>query len=473
MSDIFGEPWFIWGLVVIIGLPLLTIALTELQAHLVRRSSSMARPVQMLRTYILPLAATLVLLIQIPNDVISNDGNWVKITATVFGLLVLVFVLSGLNTALFLNAAQGSWRARMPSIFVDILRIILIGIGLGVIFSWVWGTDVGGLFAALGVTSIVLGFALQNAVGSIISGLLLLFEQPFRLGDHLQAAGATGRVVEVNWRSVHIETGNGMLIVPNSSLASSAFSNLSRPTVAYTETIESVFTEDDPPMDVIELLNDVGRGITLLAAGSAPRTVMTAPSTFRTSLPLNTYADVGAARAQFLTRVWYAARRANLALNGADIWKGEGVDDVRRLLGTVASRLHLREDELDALAARMDLERYADGEIIEFAGRTPRALRWISDGRVELAVPLPGGGRDSLLTLRTGDFLGLSALSLIPTEYAAIAGTEVTVLVVPAPVLDELVRQNSRLARELGQQSDQRRSLVDEALESLPLSRTS
>ena len=59
-----------------------------------------------------------------------------------------------------------------------------------------WGANIGGLFAALGVTSIVLGLALQNAVGSIISGLLLLFEQPFQLGDWLTAAavhGAGGR----------------------------------------------------------------------------------------------------------------------------------------------------------------------------------------------------------------------------------------------------------------------------------------
>ena len=83
----------------------------------------------------------------------------------------------------------GTWRERMPSIFVDIVRLVLIVVGLGLLFSWVWGADVAGLFAALGVTSIVLGFALQNAVGSVISGLLLLFEQPFQLGDWLD----TGR----------------------------------------------------------------------------------------------------------------------------------------------------------------------------------------------------------------------------------------------------------------------------------------
>ena len=218
-SWVYSE-WFFWAVLVIIGLPVLTIVLTEVNARLVRRKSSMAKPVQMLRTYVLPLGALLVLLTQIPNEVVSNDGYWVKITATVFGLLVVMFTLSALNTALFLNATEDSWRSRMPSIFVDIGRIILIGIGLAILLSWVWGLDVGGLVAALGVGSIVIGLALQNAIGSIISGLLLLFEQPFEIGDRLEVGPVTGQVVEVNWRSTHLDIGAGEPIIPNAQIAS-------------------------------------------------------------------------------------------------------------------------------------------------------------------------------------------------------------------------------------------------------------
>ncbi len=56
-----------------------------------------------------------------------------------------------------------------------------------------WSVDVGGLFAALGVGSIVIGLALQNAVGGIVSGLLLLSEQPFQVGDWLLVNGTKGR----------------------------------------------------------------------------------------------------------------------------------------------------------------------------------------------------------------------------------------------------------------------------------------
>ena len=99
----------------------------------------------------------------------------------------------------------------------------LIGVGLAVILSFIWGVRVGGLFTALGVTSVVIGLMLQNSVGQIVSGLFMLFEQPFRINDWLDTPTGQGRVVEVNWRAVHIDTGSGMRITPNSVLAATAF----------------------------------------------------------------------------------------------------------------------------------------------------------------------------------------------------------------------------------------------------------
>ena len=178
-----SQSWFAWAVTLCVALPILLILLTELHSWLVRRGSPMAAPVAMLRNFALPAGAVLVLFTQVWE--LDAEATWVRILATVFGFLLLVLVLAALNVVLFQQAASGTWRERMPSIFVDIVRLVLVVVGLAVLFSWVWGADVAGLFAALGVTSIVLGFALQNAVGSIISGLFLLFEQPFRIGDWL------------------------------------------------------------------------------------------------------------------------------------------------------------------------------------------------------------------------------------------------------------------------------------------------
>ncbi len=215
MTDIWVQPWFWPAVVVVIGLPVTLLVLTEIQSSLERRGSRAARIVLLLRNYVAPVGALLLLLSQARYA--SVDLNWTQITGTVFGFLLILVLLNGLNYALFVTAKETSWRSKVPSIFVDIVRVILILVSLAVLFSVVWGADVGGLFTALGVGSIVIGLSLQNAVGSVVSGLLLLFEQPFKLGDWIETGGLRGRIVEVNWRAVHLKTSRGVQIIPNAS----------------------------------------------------------------------------------------------------------------------------------------------------------------------------------------------------------------------------------------------------------------
>jgi small-conductance mechanosensitive channel len=215
--NVFTAPWFYWSVVIATGLPTVLVLLTELQHALERRGSFLARPVGLLRTFIVPLGALLLLLVQTTD--ISVDATPVRILSTVFGVLILIMVLSGVSATVFDSAPAGSWRRRMPAIFIDVARFAIIAVGVAMIFAYVWGANVGGLFTALGISSIVLGLTLQNSVGQIISGLLLLFEQPFQIGDWVETTSAKGRVVEVNWRATHINTGSGLEIIPNSVLA--------------------------------------------------------------------------------------------------------------------------------------------------------------------------------------------------------------------------------------------------------------
>ena len=59
MSSVLDASWFYWSVGIAVGLPVLLILLTELQNALRRRNSYLAKPVGLLRTYILPLGALL------------------------------------------------------------------------------------------------------------------------------------------------------------------------------------------------------------------------------------------------------------------------------------------------------------------------------------------------------------------------------------------------------------------------------
>ena len=461
MSSIFDSPWFYWAVAVAVGFPICLVALTEVHNALLRRSHPLARPVHLVRNYILPLGALLILLVQAIQ--ISGEATPVRVVATAFGFVVLVLVLSGLNATMFQSAPEGSWRKRIPSIFLDVARFAVIAVGLAIMLAYIWGANVGGLFTALGVSSIVLGLALQNSVGQIISGLLLLFEQPFQLGDWIDTPTARGRVVEVNWRATHIDTGGGMMIMPNSALAAASFKNFSRPPGSHSLSVSTVFSVDDPPDDVIAMLNRVAVMLPQVRPGATPSSVRSGAMDYSTGIPLRSPADDFAAKSQFLRWVWYASRRAGLHLDEAED-EFATTERVQTSLRIIAPTLRLNQQDQEDLLTRVRLTRYGAGEYIQYSGQIPKRMSFIVNGKVRLAATDQAGGIIPVRTLEGGDFLGQTALTLEPVGAAAYALEEVTVLRIDREVIEDLVSRKPVLLQDFGRAIEERRESLRRAL---------
>jgi hypothetical protein len=352
----------------------------------------------------------------------------------------------------------------VPAIFVDVARFLLISVGLAIIFSYVWGAHVGGLFTALGVTSIVIGLTLQNSVGQIISGLLMLFEQPFRLGDWIETSTARGRVVEVNWRAVHIDTGSGLQITPNSVLAVASFANLSRPPGTHRIKITTVFSLDDPPDRVCETLSRVAGELPQLRTGGSPKTVPLGGLQYSTSIPLHSPADDGAAKSTFLRWIWYAARREGLHLDDAEgeFCTPEMVEDAVRT--AVAPLLRLTPADQQLLTPRAMVVRYGADEVIQHVGEVPARMTFIVAGRVRLTVPVDDGSLVPITTLDEGSFLGQTALTRQAVLANAQALGEVTVVQVGRDHIEEVLQRKPALLHEFGRLIEERRNHVKRTL---------
>lgn len=456
--NIFGSSWFYWAVGIAIGLPVGMILLTELHDALLRRQSPLARQVGLLRNYLLPLAALLLLLVQ-ASGIPAGDIP-VRILTTVFGLLVVVLLLSGLNATVFERAPEKSWRKRLPTIFIDVARIALICVGLAVMSSYIWGVRIGGVFTALGVTSVVIGLMLQNSVGQIVSGLFMLFEQPFRIDDWLDTGTARGRVVEVNWRAVHIDTGSGIRIMPNAALATTSFTNLSRLPGPHKVAITTTFSAADAPDRVCAVLSRVARALPQLKPGSVPRSVPVGAGEYRTTIGLDSPADAGAATATFLRWAWYAARRENLHLDDAD----DDFSTVERvehaLHEVVAPALRLSTEEQRSLRSSARIVRYGTDELVEDAGQVPTAMTFLVAGRVQLTATADDGTVVPISTLSEGAFLGLTALTRQPNLASAYALEEVTALEIDREHIEHLVMRAPALLQNFGTILEERRSKV-------------
>jgi small-conductance mechanosensitive channel len=463
ITDIFSEPWFWPALGVIIGLPVVLLVLGEVHTSMLRNGTPGTTMVVLARNVLAPLAAVIVLFTQIPQAEV--DGfTWAKVAATAFGLVIVVILLSGLNLAIFVTAKQGTWRSRFPSIFVDIARVLIVGISLAVLFGTIWGADIGGLFTALGIGSIVIGLALQNAVGSVLSGLFLLFEQPFELGDYILTSEGKGRVIAMNWRATHLDTANGILIIPNSELAGGTFQNLSRASSPYEASDIYRFSTDDPPHRVIEVMEEVASGLPELAPGSSPMAAAMDKAKYEINIPLSSPGKQYGTLSLFRTRLWYAARRNGLHLD-RDLTDNYATPErVHENLVRLAPRFQITREEVDYIADQVRIERFGEGEVVQKAGVVPDGVRVIIEGIVELQVPASAGAVVPVVQLKRDELIGLTALTRQAVGAVGTALTDVAVLYIPVRIVDALVKSQPSLARDIGSAIDHRQHMGSEAL---------
>jgi small-conductance mechanosensitive channel len=465
LTDIATEPWFWPAVSVIVGLPIALLVLGEIHTAMVRRGSPGTRIVLLIRNVLVPLGAIIILFTQIPQEAGNVEFTWPKVAATAFGFVLILVLLNGLNLAVFVTAKQGTWRNRIPSIFVDIARVLLIAICLAVLFGWIWNADIGGFFTALGIGSIVIGLALQNAVGSVLSGLFLLFEQPFEIGDYILTPDGKGRVIAVNWRATHLDTNNGILVIPNSTLSGASFQNLTRATSPFETDTLVRFATDDPPQQVIDVLVDVANGLPERHPDAEASAIPMGKSWYEVSIPLSSPGKSYGTLGLFRKRLWYAARRAGLHLDRDLTDNFATPERTQEHLARLAPRFYLSQPEAIALSEQgARLQQYGEGEIVQRSGSVPDGIRVIISGTVELLVPASRGALLPVGQLGRDDVLGVTALTRQTAGAEVIALVDLAVLFVPLPVIDDLVRTHPDLARDMGQAIDARLKLVAQAL---------
>jgi len=90
------------------------------------------------------------------------------------------------------------------------------------------GVDVTPIIAGIGVTGFILGFAFQESLGNLASGMMIAMNEPFRVGDFVTIAGHDGTILEVNMMAtVLATTDNKKIVIPNKNAWGSPIVNYS------------------------------------------------------------------------------------------------------------------------------------------------------------------------------------------------------------------------------------------------------
>jgi small-conductance mechanosensitive channel len=113
----------------------------------------------------------------------------------------------------------------LPYAVLTMTNYVVIGAGLLIAFGQL-GVERTRLTILAGAFSVGLGFGLQNIINNFVSGIILLFERPVKVGDVIQIGDAIGEVRRIGIRASVIGTRDGSdIIVPNGNLISNQFTN--------------------------------------------------------------------------------------------------------------------------------------------------------------------------------------------------------------------------------------------------------
>lgn len=453
------------ALILAVGFPVALLVLNELIAICLRHASPLERTLRRLRNLVVP-AATLFLFVRFVMETPAS-GTAARVIESVFWILLLFTLLGVINDLVFgvgPGTGRGEWAGRVPKLFRDLVRALLVAVGAMVIYSQVWGQEISAALTALGLGSIVIGLALQEPLGNIVSGLMLLFEKPLGVGDWVQVGEARGRVVEINWRSVHIETATRELqIIPNVELYKGSFANLSRPTVLRTEIIEMGFSYDDPPNRVKEVMLDLMR-TTPGVLGDPPPIVRTDAYAdfsvnYRLIFSVASQEEVPEVRDAIMSRIWYVARRERLSIpfpTALEYGPGEDPSPPRpsaaeRLRDHPRFRPALEHGEPEILV-------FADGETVQGPDRAFEGFALIVSGRARLQAAESADRVVQIGELVPGDCFGER---LTPggagEKISVIAEGDLEALVFKDATIDAVLDASPSLAAEIGDAIEARR----------------
>jgi small-conductance mechanosensitive channel len=167
------------------------------------------------------------------NELVDKIVYGLFITVLIFqAVLVAQKIIDYILEKKILKNVEGVDDAKNKKAAIKLLsqifKVALWVIGLLMILSNL-GVDVTSLVAGLGVGGIAIAFALQGILGDLFASFSIFLDQPFKVGDYVQAGTESGTVKKVGVKTSRIQTLNGEeLVVANTDIASARIRNFSK-----------------------------------------------------------------------------------------------------------------------------------------------------------------------------------------------------------------------------------------------------
>jgi len=137
------------------------------------------------------------------------------------------------------------------------------------------GIDMSRFALVLSALSVGIGIGLQDVVNNFVSGLILLFERPLKVGDTVEVAEVRGEIRHIGLRSSTVRTWDGSeVVIPNSRFIADQFTNWTLSDHIRRIEIAVGVAYGSDPVRVIEILTSVAESEPRVMTDPAPRVIM-------------------------------------------------------------------------------------------------------------------------------------------------------------------------------------------------------
>ena len=347
---------------------------------------------------------------------------------------------------------------RVPRLALDMVSLVLYLLIAAAILRASLGLEVGTLLSSAALLTVVVGFALQETLGTLLSGLALTWEQELTAGSWVEIEGIVGEVQALGWRSLVVRTTLGERVMfSNSQVARARVRLLGEGDHDVAVPVRLGVAYEAPPHAVKEILRrvaaDVPDVLKVPAPGILTHEFAESAVVYECRLWTKKAWRAPDITDDFLTRAHAALARAGMEIPFPQrsvrmVAPKAGADRVAMSLDALESSTMfggLPESALRLLAGTAHWQEFAPGEAVVREGEASRALFVVAAG--EAVVEHAG---TEIARVGVGEVFGeMAFITGAPRAATVRAGSALAVVEVDSPALAALLVHQSEVAEEL------------------------
>jgi small-conductance mechanosensitive channel len=393
-------------------------------------------------------------------------------------ILGVIFALQLLRRFYWQRWFMRKHGAEAPKLLQQVFAFAVFCIAITLVLKIAYGFRVDTFIAGSGIVAVVIGFAMQETLANIISGIALQFGKPFTVGDWLIVDSQRAEVVEMNWRSTKLRTNDDYYLdIPNKAIVSHTIVNLSYPTKVHSNRIRIGFEYGVPPNQVRELLQRATANAVGVLDSPPPKVFVKdfgeSAIIYEIKYSLDDERRFNDIEDGIRTNVWYEARRAGLAIpfpmRTVELRRpapqAAGLPaEIREQLARQEILATLDDVQKDHLIGHAQIRRFGRGEKVIRQDSEGCSMFVIVHGEADVVVRV-NGADTTVATLRAGEAFGEMCLLTGERRSATVvAKTDCDLWEIDRAHLQPVIHENAALAERLSELLARRRLATEGVL---------